>query len=281
MARSLIMMVLDSCRFDSFVAAKAPTLNRIAEVERRWAYASWTAPSHYTFFMGLIPHQSPAGVYASEVYKEDFRRWCDRLDIENFEFSTFLPQLSLAKTLKDAGYRCVARVSMPVLNQFTLLNRYFDDYKLMSNHFDFEGIVEEIEFSADQPTFCFLNLGETHYPYMLTDGNLPHISGLHGVAKALAAGQDAGGRVRKKGTDQPFNDLVTSDTMRHLHRQQTACVEHVDRVAEALFAKAPADTYFLIMADHGDCFGEAGHFGHGPVMHEKVFEVPFLEGLKP
>jgi hypothetical protein len=26
-------------------------------------------------------------------------------------------------------------------------------------------------------------------------------------------------------------------------------------------------------------FGEGDFFGHGPIMHEKVFEVPFLEGL--
>ena len=31
-------------------------------------------------------------------------------------------------------------------------------------------------------------------------------------------------------------------------------------------------------ADHGELFGEAGYFGHGPIMHEKCFEVPFLEG---
>ena len=29
---------------------------------------------------------------------------------------------------------------------------------------------------------------------------------------------------------------------------------------------------------HGELFGEAGYFGHGPIMHEKCFEVPFLEG---
>ena len=27
-----------------------------------------------------------------------------------------------------------------------------------------------------------------------------------------------------------------------------------------------------------ELFGEAGYFGHGPIMHEKVFEVPFVEG---
>ena len=31
----------------------------------------------------------------------------------------------------------------------------------------------------------------------------------------------------------------------------------------------------------GELFGEGGYFGHGPIMHEKCFEVPFVEGLRP
>jgi len=34
----------------------------------------------------------------------------------------------------------------------------------------------------------------------------------------------------------------------------------------------------LLSSDHGELFGEEGYFSHGPIMHEKVFEVPFLEG---
>jgi len=33
-----------------------------------------------------------------------------------------------------------------------------------------------------------------------------------------------------------------------------------------------------VTSDHGELFGEEGYFGHGPIMHEKVFEVPFIEG---
>ena len=48
-----------------------------------------------------------------------------------------------------------------------------------------------------------------------------------------------------------------------------------------MFAKCPANTYFIVTADHGELFGEDNYFGHGPVMHRKVFEVPFVEGLRP
>ena len=114
--------------------------------------------------MGLVPHQSPQGVYASEVYKNDFSAWMDRLDIPDLGFRSFIPQLSLPKLLKEHGYRTVARVSMPVLNGFTLISKFFDDYKLMPNHNDFSGMVDEIEFAPNQPTFYFLNIGENLLP---------------------------------------------------------------------------------------------------------------------
>ncbi len=55
-------------------------------------------------------------------------------------------------------------------------------------------------------------------------------------------------------------------------------VEHVDGLIGELFDIAPRNTHFIITADHGELFGEGGYFGHGPIMHEKCFEVPFLEG---
>jgi len=230
--------------------------------------------------MGLVPHLSPPNVYASEVYKEDFRKWGDRLDIPELSFGTFLPQLSLPGMLKQHGYRTVGRVSMPVLNPHTVINNAFDDYKLMENHNDFKGMVDDISFSRDQPSFHFFNLGETHYPYMLDDASLPHISGLHGVAKTLSKGGDAGGHIPKS-EEMDIKDFFADDVMRGLHQQQIRCVEYVDEILGNLIDKAPSDTWFMIMGDHGEAFGEGGYFGHGPVMHEKVFEVPFVEGLRP
>jgi hypothetical protein len=38
------------------------------------------------------------------------------------------------------------------------------------------------------------------------------------------------------------------------------------------------NTHIIVTADHGELFGELGYFGHGPIMHDKCFEVPYLEG---
>jgi len=73
-SRNLIIVIFDSLRYDTWTAARPATLARLGEAERRWSYASWTAPSHYNLLMGLLPHTSPPRVYASEYYKRDFSR---------------------------------------------------------------------------------------------------------------------------------------------------------------------------------------------------------------
>lgn len=275
MPNHLVYIIMDSCRYDSFAAASTPNMDGIGKAELRYSYASWTSPSHYAMLMGMVPHTSPRGVFASEVYKQEFALWVSRLGIEDLSFKTFVPQLSLPKVLKDLGYRTIARVSLPVLNQFTSINKYFDDYVLMANHNDFATMVAEIEFPDETPRFYFLNLGETHYPYMLTGSDMPHISGVHGVFKQMDEFLLVG---EKQESEKEFFDR---EEMQRLHQQQIKCVEYVDGLVGKLLSKCPANTHVIITADHGELFGESGYFGHGPVMHEKCFEVPFAEGLCP
>lgn len=277
MSRNLVYIIMDSCRFDSYRRAHHPNMDRIAEGEMRYSYASWTAPSHQSILMGQVAHKSPKRTLASEVYKKEYRLWVDRLDSPDLSFKTFVPELSLAKVLQGLGYRTTARVSMPVLNPMAGYNRFFDDYKLMPNHNDFAGMVDLVDSSTNTPQFHFFNLGETHYPYMLKNEDLPIISGVHGVVKGMdAAISHTGDSI---GEDEP--EFFSREDMQMLHDQQVRCVEHIDSVLDALIDRCAVGTHFIIAADHGECFGEGDYFGHGPVMHERVFEVPFLEGRKP
>src|SRR5207249_10976604 len=115
-ARNLVIAIFDSLRYDSWPAASPPTLARLGEVERRWSYASWTAPSHYNLLMGLLPHSSPERVYASEYYKRDFLRYSERLGVDGIEFKRLLPSIFLPTYLRnELGFRTHAMVSMPVL----------------------------------------------------------------------------------------------------------------------------------------------------------------------
>ncbi len=131
-ARNLVVVILDSLRHDTWLAAPPRSLSFLGEAERRFSYASWTAPSHYNLLMGLLPHTNPPHVYASEYYKQDFLRYSERLGVDDIEFKRLLPSIFLPTYLRHTlGYLTHARVSMPVLNKHTIINRDFDSYELM------------------------------------------------------------------------------------------------------------------------------------------------------
>jgi hypothetical protein len=271
-----ILLVLDSCRFDSFLRAEPRIMTKLGPLQRRWSYATWTAPSHYNLLMGLMPHSSPKNVFASEYYKRDFLQFNERLGCEEIEFKSLLPQLFLPPFLKKSlGYATHAMVSLPVLNPKTLLNNGFDSYELMDKHNDLRVMVRKLKFSDDQPSFYLLNTGETHYPYALPDEppeEWPRISGVHGVFKHLDEARVGGDLVA------PGQKFFDAKVLRKLRQRQIRAVEHLDHVVEELFDLVPKDTYITITSDHGELFGESGYFGHGPIQHAKVLEVPFIEG---
>ncbi len=271
-----ILIVFDSCRYDSFIRARPKVMRKLGRVEKRWSYASWTAPSHYNLLMGLLPHKSPKHVFASEYYKKDFFKFNERLGAENIEFKSLVPELYFPLFLKEKlGYRTHARVSLPVLNPRTILNQGFDSYRLMADHNDMRAMVREMRFPKDRPSFYLLNVGETHYPYALPDEppeQWPRISGVHGVFKHLDDHVVGGKLVRGK---KRFFD---EKALKELRQRQIKAVKYLDQVVEELFDIVPKNTYITITSDHGELFGEDGYFGHGPIQHDKVLEVPFVEG---
>lgn len=274
-----IIVILDSCRFDALKSAQPKTLLKLGELERRWSYASWTAPSHYNLLMGLLPHHSPQQVYASDYYKKDFLNYQKRLGVEDIQFKSMVPQLFLPTYLKHRlGYRTNALVSMPVLNPQTLLNKDFDRYELMAKHNDMDAMLDTMEFPEDRPSFYLLNTGETHYPYALpseTENDWPKIHGVNGVFKHMGDKLVDGKMVEEEEEPEEFFDQPKLDALR---QRQIEAVTYLDTVFERLFDMVPKNTFITVTADHGELFGEEGYFGHGPIAHEKVYEVPFLEG---
>jgi arylsulfatase A-like enzyme len=169
-------------------------------------------------------------------------------------------------------------VSMPVLNRHTPVNRDFDSYELMPTHNDMAAMLPEMSFDSERPTFYLLNVGETHYPYALPDEDpdrWPRISGVHGVFKRLDEGSE----------DQPHptepREFFDQERLQELRDRQVRAVEYLDGVFARLFDLLPDDTWVVVTSDHGELFGEDQYFGHGPIAHEKVLEVPFVEGLAP
>ena len=269
------MLILDSCRYDALMKANLGILERLGTVEKRYAYATWTAPSHYNLLMGLLPHPSPTNVFASTYYKKDFEHFSRRLGIPNLGFDTMVPRMWLPSYLKNTlGYYTRAIVSMPVLNPATPLAVDFDSFEMADKHNDLLGMTQRLQFSSERPTFYLLNTGETHYPYAPVDepeSQWPRIHGAHGVFKRMSQGQGF------STTESPA--FFNHERLAQLQQRQVRVLQWVEKGLEALFDSVPKNTYITITADHGELFGEGNYFGHGPIMHEKVLEVPFIEGL--
>ena len=274
---NFIVITLDSLRYDSFMEAAPKTIMKLGKVEKRYTYASWTAPSHYNLLTGLLPHTTPDNVYASEYYKEDFFNYNDRLGAKDIDFASLVPGLWFPEMLRNTlGYHTGARVSLPVLNPKTGINRAFDSFQLMDSHNDMRAMIPTLKFTDERPSFYLMNVGETHYPYAKPDEDSsmwPRISGVNGVFKKMGAQVDSANPEFKE--DFEFFD---QDKLDQLKDRQIDTVRYLDGVFEELFDTVPKDTHIVVTADHGELFGEAGYFGHGPIMHEKCFEVPYLEG---
>jgi len=271
-----ILVVFDSCRYDSLIRARPRHIRKLGRVERRWSYASWTSPSHFNLLMGLLPHSSPRNVYASDYYTKDFFRYNERLGSTGIEFKALVPRLYLPVFLQESlGYQTHAMVSLPVLNPHTILNQGFDSYRLMPAHNDMRAMVQALKFSAGRPSFYLLNVGETHYPYALPGEppeEWPRISGVHGVFKHLDE-HVVGGKLVARG-----RKMFDQKRLDQLRKRQVEAVRYLDTVVEELLDVVPKNTYVTITSDHGELFGEEGYFGHGPIQHDKVYEVFLVEG---
>lgn len=275
---NFMIVILDSCRYDSFMAAAPKIVTKLGKVEKRYSYASWTAPSHYNLLTGLLPHTTPPNVYASEYYKEDFFNYNERLGAKGIDFAAMVPGLWFPELLRNKlGYHTAARVSLPVLNPKTGINRSFDSFQLMDSHNDMAAMLPTLKFTSERPSFYLLNVGETHYPYAKPEEDSsmwPRISGVNGVFKKLNEQVDPNKPEFKE--DFQFFD---QDKLDQLRERQIDTVRYLDGVFEQLFDLVPKNTHIVVTADHGELFGELGYFGHGPIMHEKCFEVPYVEGM--
>ena len=272
-ANNYILLILDSCRYDSFMRASLPIFQHLGSIEKRYAYATWTAPSHYNLLTGLLPHPSPKHIFASTYYKNDFLRFQQRLNIPNLSFQSMIPHMWLPQYLQSVGYITRAVVSLPVLNPQTPLSFGFDTYDMAEKHNDLSAIVDQMIFDEERPTFYLINTGETHYPYAPIhepESQWPRIHGVHGVFKQISEGQP----LQIKDQPQFFN----MERLEQLHRRQIHVLDTVQTSIQKLFDILPTQTFVTITSDHGELFGEEGYFGHGPICHEKVLEVPFVEG---
>ena len=253
---SILFITLDSCRYDTFVAAHAPNLKAVGPLHRAMAPSHFTYGSHAAMFVGFTPGVADrAEPFVNPKFGKLFKIVGGGFAGKGTEWIA-LQGHSIIDGLKQRGYRAIGSGAAgwfdPATPTGRLLTGDFDAFFFPGNTWSLREqlvwIEDEIA-QAQQPVFVFLNIGETHVPYFY-----------HGASWSP-----------EHNPCIPFGEHNDADECR---RRQRACLEFVDRELAGLLA-AFGREMTVVCADHGDCWGEDGLWEHG-ISHEKTLEVPLL-----
>jgi len=264
---SFLLLTYDSCRYDTLLAADTPLLDSFVHPIAAQAPANFTFPAHQALFVGQLPLVSEDIPYYNRFRKQLIGLTeVGEVKVAKESHLKVASQWNVVAGLRDAGYQTVGAGAMNWFRQSSLSFGF--------EQFAFTGTdaVSQIEYVLSQldtsrPFFVFINFGETHAPYTYR-------------GKRDQCPVDV--RARRMRWPPREEGPAGSDSEAFAH--QVEAVEFLDRQLPRLFSSLPAETVVIVCADHGECFGEDGYWGHG-FNHPKVLEVPLaifgLDGTLP
>jgi hypothetical protein len=258
---SVLFVTLDSCRYDTFAAARTPTLDRVGPLHAAQSPSHFTFGSHAAMFMGFTPYATRAPVpLLNPKFAKLFKLKGAGFGGKGGE-GFVLHGNDVIDGFRNAGYACFGSGAAGWFNTATPVSQWltgsFDEFFYPGNTWSgarqVEWLMERVVNAGGGKVFAFLNLGETHVPYW------------HEGADWSRA-------------DNPCRPFQTEDRREDCRVRQTACLEHVDALLAPLIG-AFADATILACADHGDCWGEDGLWEHG-VPHPMTLTVPLAMRLR-
>ena len=244
-AHSVLLVTLDTTRVEALGCygnphPVTPNIDRLASegilFEQAYTVAPLTLPAHASMLTGLAPPRH--GVRDNGI--------------------AALPSsaVTLAERARAAGFRTAAFLGSVVLDAGFGLEQGFERYEAPARSF-YGGSMGYAERSAadvaklaalwlaeqdpEQPFFLWAHLWDPHAPY----------------APSAEMKQRAGG-----------NDYLG---------EIAACDVAVGRLLTALAQAGLADsTLVVLVADHGEAFGEHGELSHGPYAWNTTLQVPLI-----
>jgi arylsulfatase A-like enzyme len=259
---NVILVSIDTLRADhlavyGYARSTSPFLDTsLAErgvvLENVVAAATTTDPSHMTIFTSLRPsvHGATAEVRPLDV-----------------------PVVTLAEAFRSGGFATAAFTENGPLDYDRGFGRGFDEYLENKSPYIMAplGQVDRtlgharrwVERNGDRPFFLFVHTFQVHSPYAPPE-----------AYRALFndASEGAPPRSARAGRDSQVSDLV-DDYDRE--------IRYVDDELRAFFEWLAdedllANTFFIVVSDHGEGFYEHGALGHGALPHEELLGVPLI-----
>lgn len=254
---AILLITLDSCRYDTFHNTPTPALDRVGPLHRAQAPSYFTYGSHAAMFMGFLPGVTQTEAYVNSKYAKVFRvgsaGFRGMTNREAFQ----LEGNSMITGLRREGYATIGSGAVNWFDTRTETGREltadFEEFWFAGNSWSLvqqlAWIDDQLNTHADRPPFVFLNVGETHVPYW------------HEGAPWSRE-------------DNPCVPFQRQNRRHDCKVRQAACLRYVDQLLEPMLEKFAQGTV-IVCADHGDCWGENGLWEHG-ISHAKTLEVPLL-----
>ncbi|PZS08626.1 MAG: hypothetical protein DLM64_12125 [Solirubrobacterales bacterium] len=308
MRPNILLVVLDAARRDAVqpygtAPASTPAIAQLASrghaLQRAYATASWTLPSHASMFTGLLPgvlglRQAPEGTPQSA--RPALRRVAERL---------------LAQVLRETGYETQAWSTNLWASPFAGFDIGFDRFRYVTSGRDErmnallgEGpraraawVSEGLRSRADdgaaevgrelrdaisswtgQPAFWFVNLTECHSPY-LPPRPWNDLAPRERIGAALDAQRHLSFQsicLYVAGAHQ-----IPDAALKRMHHLYVRAISYMDNwlagVLEALDRRGILEqTLVIVTSDHGENFGEGGLIAHGFSLDERLISVPLV-----
>jgi membrane-anchored protein YejM (alkaline phosphatase superfamily) len=254
---NLVLLTYDSCRYDVLRAANTPVLDSFADVLLAEAPANFTYPSHLAMFAGILPNCDEPRPYYNRFCGQLFGlAGVGELQVANRSSLSVISTWNAVAGLSEAGFQTVGAGAMNWFLQESLTS-CFQQFRFTGTDADaqIDYVLDSLDF--DRPFFAFINFGETHAPFVYK-------------GKTVPCPVDVRARVMQWPPRQGLQPVGrASEAFSH----QVAAAEYLDTRLPRVLSAFPADTVVVLCADHGECFGEDGFWGHG-VNHPMVLQVP-------
>jgi hypothetical protein len=246
---NFILLTLDSLRFDVSQDVSLPNFERIFKTgninhfEKVFSQCTYTLPSHVSMFSGFFPDNPSSRGYYNRAEMKMFslkHMWKDYYNIIGVEFKR---SNNIIRGFSANGYYTIGIGSVGWFNI-----KYASSKLWKTDYFD-----------------------KFYWDYDVHEQEPRSFETQINVAARLL-----------KGAPKSLNKFLfvncgsthTPYALKGISLSgQKKALEYVDKHILRLIELVPTPIFLIICADHGDCFGEDGLYGHG-FFHPKVMEVP-------
>jgi hypothetical protein len=254
---NILIVTLDSCRYDTFLRAKTPNFCSLCHPIKAYAQATFTYPAHLAMLQGIFPHVREKlplyNRYVLQLIRIQNRKNASVPTLISFPSGT----RNIVQGCRAVGYNTLGFGAVHWF-QHRDLSDPFDSFFYTGIHITRQVniFLDYILSNNEEPFFVLLNIGETHYPYQF--------SATDEIKIEMAS------PARREQKPIGFDKINWIAQIR--------CCEFIDeKISPVIIALRTIQrpTIMIVCGDHGECFGEDGLFGHG-FYHTKVMEVPLI-----